>query len=398
MMPAPEPRLASSERKAAANPNPLELVTGILPQNSLYTGNAAAAALAALQQSTTRYESVQGAKETSSERVRVLVAEADAACRENFTASLRRDGYEVVAVKTGAETLEALRRTEFDMALLDSELPDLRGLDLLRAALNLRPETPFALLAWRANVEMARAALTLGASDFVTRPFPIGDLPIIAERNLTRQALQRRKTERMNPLSLPPSQEGALDTLLTALNGRGTEPPGHSERVTAYTMEMIDRMRLSPSERYPIERGALLHDIGKIGIPDRILLKTGPLTPEEWVEVRKHPVIGHQMCAPVPLLRDAALLVRHHHEKWDGSGYPDGLAGANIPFSARIFALADALDAMTSERPYRKTISLPEARAEIERCVGSRFDPEIAAMFLSIPVSRLEQIRSLADR
>lgn len=395
-MPAPEPRRDLSERNAAVNLNPLELVTGILPQNFPSTGNAAGASLAALQQSTILYESGQDAKETGSERVRVLVAEADAACRENFAASLRREGYEVVAAKTGAETLEALRRAEFDMALLDSELPDLRGLDLLRAALNLRPETPFALLAWRANVEMARAALTLGASDFVTRPFPIGDLPIIAERNLTRQALQRRKNG-LNPLSLLPSQEGALDTLLTALDGRGTEPPGHSERVTAYTMEMVDRMRLSPSERRPIERGALLHDIGKIGIPDRILLKTGLLTPEEWIEVRKHPIIGHQMCAPVPLLRDAALLVRHHHEKWDGSGYPDGLAGANIPLSARIFALADALDAMTSERPYRKIVSLPEARAEIERCVGSRFDPEIAAMFLSIPVSRLEQIRSLAD-
>ena len=325
------------------------------------------------------------------------MAEGDAACRENFAASLRREGYEVAAAKTGAEALEFLRRTEFDIALLDSELPDRRGLDLLKAALTLRPETPFALLAWRANVEMARAALTLGASDFVTRPFPIADLPIITERNLTRQAIQRRKSG-MNPLALLPSQEGALDTLLTALNGRGTEPPGHSERVTAYTMEIADRMRLSPPERYPIERGALLHDIGKIATPDRILLKTGLLTPEEWVEVKKHPVIGHQMCAPIPMLQSAALLVRHHHEKWDGSGYPDGLAGASIPLGARIFALADALDAMTSERPYRKTISLPDARAEIQRCVGSRFDPEIAAIFLAIPVSRLEQIRSLADR
>ena len=233
-----------------------------------------------------------------------------------------------VAAKTGAETLELLRRAEFDMLIADSELPDLRGLDLLRAALTLRPETPFVLLAWRATVEMARAALTLGAGDFVTRPFPAADLPIIAERNLTRQAIQRKRAARNHPLlALHDAQEAALDTLLTALNGRGTEPPGHSERVTAYTMEIADRMRLSPSERYPIERGALLHDIGKIGIPDRILLKTGPLTPQDWIEVKKHPLIGCQMCAPIPMLRDAALLIRHHHEKWDGSGYPDGLSG-----------------------------------------------------------------------
>ena len=363
-MMAPEPRRALPERNTGFNfsVNPLEMVAGTGPQTA-----------------------------------RVLLAESDAACRENFAAILRCEGYEVVAAKMGAEALERLRRAEFDLALLDSELPDLRGLDLLRAGLKLRPETPFALLAWRANVEMARAALTLGASDFITRPFPIGDLLIIAERNLTRQAMERRKAA-LNSLAMQPSQEGALDTLLTALNGRGTEPPGHSERVTAYTMEIADRMRLSPSERYPIERGALLHDIGKIGIPDRILLKTGPLNPEEWIEVRKHPIIGYQMCAPIPMLQGAALIARHHHEKWDGSGYPDGLTGANIPLGARVFALADALDAMTSERPYRKVVSLPEARAEIERGVGSRYDPDIGAIFLAIPVPRLEQIRSLADR
>lgn len=355
---APEPRRAAPPRSLAVNP--LEIVSG-----------------------------------SHSQQARVLLAEGDAACRKSFADSLRTEGYEVVAAKTGAEALEILRRAAFDMLIADSDLPDLRGLDLLRAALALRPEMPFVLLAWQATVEMAQAALTLGAGDFVTRPFPNGDLPIIAERNLTRQAIERRRAARSNNLlSLENAEEAALDTLLTALNGRGTEPPGHSERVIAYTMEIADRMGLSPAERHPIERGALLHDIGKIGIPDHILLKTGPLTPTEWTEVKKHPVIGWQMCAPIPLLREASLLTRHHHEKWDGSGYPDGLSGAAIPLGARIFALADALDAMTSERPYRSVISLAEARAEILRCVGGRFDPDIAAIFLAIPVSRLAECGS----
>ena len=397
-MPAPEPRRVFSERTGASNRNPLELVAGTPPQNSaLQSPTRSPFSVSEANESGKGMGSASAIGQGGFGKVRVLVAEADAACRENFAALLRREGYEVAAAKTGTKALELLRGAEFDLALLDSELPDLRGLDLLNAALKLRPETPFALLAWRANVEMAREALTLGASDFITRPFPIADLPIITERNLTRQAIQKRKAG-MNPLALLPSQEGALDTLLTALNGRGTEPPGHSERVTAYTMEIADRMRLSTSEKYPVERGALLHDIGKIATPDRILLKTGPLTLEEWIEVKKHPIVGYQMCAPIPMLQGAALLVRHHHEKWDGSGYPDGLTGASIPLGARIFALADALDAMTSERPYRKTISLPEARLEIQRGVGSRYDPEIAALFLNIPVSRLEQLRSLADR
>ncbi len=376
-MPTPEPRRASPERSAA----PLFL------QPSAPQSSANALAVNPL-------EIVAG---TGANPVRVLLVEADAACRTQFAANLRGEGYEVAAVKTGAEALALLRRSPFDLALLDSDLPDLRGLDLLRVALKYSPQTPFVLLAWRANVEMARAALTLGAGDFVTRPFPLTDLPVIAERNLTVQSAQRRNSAR-RPIDLLPSQESALDTLLTALKGRGTEPPGHSERVTAYTIETADRMGLPAQERYGIERGALLHDIGKIGIPDRILLKSGPLTPEEWTEVRKHPVIGWQMCAPIPLLADASLVVRHHHERWDGSGYPDGLSGAEIPPGARIFAFADAFDAMTSERPYRKTVSMAEARAEIERGVGSRYDPEIAAIFLNILPARLEQIRLLAGR
>ncbi|OYT70908.1 MAG: hypothetical protein CFK49_11555 [Armatimonadetes bacterium JP3_11] len=165
-------------------------------------------------------------------------------------------------------------------------------------------------------------------------------------------------------------------------------------------MAMAHRLKLSSEELNDIERGALLHDIGKIGVPDSILYKPGPLTPEEWEIMKQHPVIGYRMCMKVDELRSAAPIVLHHHERWDGGGYPYGLAGEAIPLGARIFAIADTLDAMTSDRPYRKALSFAEAREEIIRCAGKQFDPEMVKLFLEIPEEELRLIRelSLANR
>ncbi len=186
--------------------------------------------------------------------------------------------------------------------------------------------------------------------------------------------------------------ETMLDALLSALNTRDTETEGHLERVTAYTIELADLLNLREAELYPIERGALLHDIGKIGVPDSILRKPGKLTPEEWVEIRQHPLIGYEMCAKIDLLKTAATIVLHHHEAWDGSGYPYGLKGEAIPLGARIFAVADTLDAMTSDRPYRPALPFDAARTEIEKFSGRQFDPEIVKVFLSIPEPRWQRV------
>jgi HD-GYP domain-containing protein (c-di-GMP phosphodiesterase class II) len=165
-------------------------------------------------------------------------------------------------------------------------------------------------------------------------------------------------------------------------------------------MAMANRLKLAPDELQAIELGALLHDIGKIGVPDSILYKPGPLTPEEWEIMKQHPVIGYRMCMKIDALRPAAPIVLHHHERWDGQGYPYGLAGEAIPLGARIFAIADTLDAMTSDRPYRKALSFAQAREEIIRCAGQQFDPEMVKLFLEIPEEELRMIReiSLATR
>jgi putative nucleotidyltransferase with HDIG domain len=188
--------------------------------------------------------------------------------------------------------------------------------------------------------------------------------------------------------------DSTLRALSVALDVRDRELEGHSQRVARYMELMARELRLAKVDLPTLRRGALLHDLGKIGMPDEILRKTGKLESSEWTIMKRHPAYGARILAGIPFLSGAAEIVRHHHEHFDGSGYPDGLAGEEIPLGARIFALADAFDAMTSDRPYRKAMSLPDALKEIERCSGGQFDPAIAAAFLRLPTERLSAVRA----
>ena len=188
--------------------------------------------------------------------------------------------------------------------------------------------------------------------------------------------------------------DSTLRALSVALDVRDRELEGHSQRVARYMELMARELRLAKVDLPTLRRGALLHDLGKIGMPDEILRKAGELASSEWTIMKRHPAYGARILAGIPFLSGAAEIVRHHHERYDGSGYPDGLAGEEIPLGARIFALADAFDAMTSDRPYRKAMSLDDALAEIKRCAGAQFDPAIATAFLNIPSERLAAVRA----
>jgi putative nucleotidyltransferase with HDIG domain len=187
-----------------------------------------------------------------------------------------------------------------------------------------------------------------------------------------------------------------LEALVAALDAREHETFSHSLRVRSYTRHLARRAGFPPALLPSLEHGALLHDIGKVAVADSILLKPGKLTAEEWVEMRKHPIAGDEILRRVPFLRPASAIVRHHHERFDGTGYPDGLKGPEIPLGARIFAVVDTLDAMTSDRTYRKAPGFEAARAEIQRCSGRQFDPHIVELFLRIPPATWMQARSEA--
>lgn len=329
----------------------------------------------------------------------VLIVDDDDLVRETLHFVLEDGGYQVYSASSGAEALRILEREPVDIVLSDIFMPGMNGFDLLRQIRERAPETPVILITGYGNIEMVREALKQGASDFITKPYNIHEIPIMIERNLTRHSLLTNQARQYED-AVQKSYRATLDALLAALDTRDTETEGHSERVAAYTMAMANRLNLSAEELTNIERGALLHDIGKIGVPDSILYKPGPLTPEEWEIMKQHPVIGYRMCMKIDALRPAAPIVLHHHERWDGQGYPYGLAGEAIPLGARIFAIADTLDAMTSDRPYRKALSFAEAREEIIRCAGKQFDPEMVKLFLEIPEEELRMIReiSLANR
>jgi HD-GYP domain-containing protein (c-di-GMP phosphodiesterase class II) len=189
------------------------------------------------------------------------------------------------------------------------------------------------------------------------------------------------------------SYQTTLDALVAALDAREHETSDHSQRVLRFTLAIADRMGTPDHLLHDIGRGALLHDIGKIGVPDAILLKPGVLTAEEWEEMRRHPQIGWTILKSIPFLEGAAEIVLSHQERWDGRGYPRGLGGEAIPLGARIFAIADTLDAMTSDRPYRKRQGFPDAQAEIARCSGTQFDPKCVTAFLSLHEEEVAALR-----
>jgi putative nucleotidyltransferase with HDIG domain len=189
--------------------------------------------------------------------------------------------------------------------------------------------------------------------------------------------------------------DGTLEALVSALDARDRETKGHSLRVAKYMMEIAYHMGIEPGtdEWVDMQRGGLLHDIGKIGVSDTILHKPGPLTEDEWTDMRRHPRIGHDMIREIPFLSGAARIVLAHHERFDGKGYPNGLKADEIPLGARIFVLADTFDAMTSDRPYRKALSAEVSREEIIRCSGTQFDPRCVQAFL-LAWDRVIEIRS----
>lgn len=199
---------------------------------------------------------------------------------------------------------------------------------------------------------------------------------------LTRQRETAIESRAQMNETLNQTYNETLRALVTALDTRDSETGGHSERVTLIALSIAYQMKLDEKLIQQIHWGALLHDVGKIGIPDQVLRKQGILSEEEWIIMRSHPKAGYEMLKEIPFLLPALDVVLHHHEKYDGSGYPSGLSGQNIPLAARIFAVADAFDAMTNDRPYRKAFTQAEAVAEIERCANTQFDPQVVEAFI----------------
>jgi putative nucleotidyltransferase with HDIG domain len=343
---------------------------------------------------------------------KVLVVDDDAAVRIFFREALRNSAIRVAEAGDAASALESIESGDFDIIVCDVWMPGASGLDLLSMAKQTRWDVGFILVTGEIQIETVIQALRMQASDFLLKPLTSQEITrsvagsfdrLVAARQARaykgslETSIQRRTHELDLALSeLESNYQMTLEALVAALDSREHETFSHSLRVRAYTRHLARRAGFPPALLPSLEQGALLHDIGKISVADAILLKPSKLTTEEWSEMRKHPVAGDEILKRVPFLRPASAVVRHHHERFDGTGYPDGLKGAEIPLGARLFAVADTLDAMTSDRSYRKGPGFDAAQKEVLRWSGIQFDPHIVDLFVKIPVATWIHVREEA--
>ncbi len=330
---------------------------------------------------------------------RILVVDDDLLILQALTRILRTEGYDVIA---HSDPVKAAEETGYAVVVTDFMMPNLNGIELLGLIKNSSPDSVRVMLTAAADFKVASDAVNRGeVFRILSKPWSMSDLTscvrqatlqyhLVRENARLSRELAERNTElvhvngNLNRLVIERT-DGLLDGMISALDYRDTETQWHSRRVSLYSRRIADAVGIAGPELDIIEQGALLHDIGKIGVRDSILLKPGPLTPEEWVEMRQHPELGYRLLSKMPYLREASLIVHQHQERWDGKGYPNGLSGENTVLGARVFCIADTMDAITSDRPYRKGRPLKVAKEEIARCSGTQFDPALVDAYLQIP-------------
>jgi len=311
-------------------------------------------------------------------RIRILVVEESDLGRTAIAETLTAAGYDVVIAGTTARALELVNDDEIGLVVSDIEMPDLFALELLEGMRLHRPSLPSLLVTSSETRDNLAEALNGRMDGLVLKPFTEAELCEAVERTLERaDRSERELRERL----LAPTLTSAL---ANAIEAREQGMRGHCERLTLLAMRLSLALGFGEEEIETVRLGALLHDIGKIGVPDAVLSKAASLTPEETELMQAHTVIGDNMLAPIHVLAAVRPIVRHHHERWDGSGYPDGLEGEEIPLGARIMAVADAVEAMSASRAYREPLPEPAIVRELERGRGSQWDPTVVDLVLKL--------------
>jgi putative two-component system response regulator len=317
---------------------------------------------------------------TPRSRSRLLIVDDVEAMRLALTKCLQLSGYQVHSASSGGEALELLRSQRFDLLLTDQTMPGLSGLELTDAVARMHPDMPIVVLTGHTDVNLAKDSLRRGASDFVTKPVNAQELPILVERNLTRRRLEvARLREREGQVLFE-----ALKALASAVDAKDRYTARHSRQVTRLAMLLANAIGLSSEERYQLELSAWMHDVGKIGVPDSLLTKPSALTEDEFAIVKLHPIKGSEIVGEIVELTRVADVIRHHHERMDGSGYPDGLKGEVIPLASRIILISDAFEAMTADRSYRQGLGRDIALRELRDHSGTQFDPELVKVFIQM--------------
>ena len=300
----------------------------------------------------------------------VLVADDQAANRELLEELLTAQGCKVIAVPDGAAAVEELSRTQVDLVLLDVMMPHLNGFEVCEKIKN-NPDTyliPVIMITALSDKQDRLEGIKVGADDFLSRPVDRTEL-------LARVGSLLKLKQRTDELE---RAESVLFSLARSIEGKDPYTHGHCERLAEYSARLGEHLQLPEEQLIALRRAGVVHDVGKIAVPDAILLKPGRLTAEEWTLIKEHPVVGERICAPLKSFRLVLPIIRHHHEKLDGSGYPDGLRGDAIPVTARVLQIVDVYDALTTDRPYKKAFPIVDALQTMKEEVAKGWwDPHI---------------------
>ncbi|HXF84176.1 MAG TPA: HD domain-containing phosphohydrolase [Anaerolineales bacterium] len=320
----------------------------------------------------------------------ILIVDDEYAGRETLLSVLEGEGYRLETAENGQQAIEKARQILPDVILLDVMMPGMDGFEVCRIIRHdpQLAEIPIIVLTALDDRESMLAALKAGADDFISKPFDRYELRArllgITRLNRYRKLIEERTRLRDAHDKLLAAYEATIEGWSRAMDLRDHETEGHSRRVADLTVRLAKELGMTDDELIHVRRGALLHDMGKLAIPDAILHKPGGLTEDEWKIMHTHPQLAYDMLHTIEYLRPALHIPLYHHEKWDGTGYPHGIKGEQIPLPARIFAVADVWDALTSDRPYRRAWSKQDALAYIQDQAGKQFDPQVVAKFVEL--------------
>ena len=349
------------------------------------------------------------------DKPKVLIVDDEKGVLSALRRTLRKEDIEIVEATSAEEGLDLLSRDEVALVLSDHRMPGMKGADFLKMVRERYPDVVRMMLTGDPDIGVAEEAVNKGEIyKFITKPWNDGDLratvrlglsyyemvkenkrltELTKKQNLelmklTRE-LEQKVAERTRALreALDKLNRNYFQTMLALAEAIELKDPytrGHSERVSIFAVELAKKIGLSPREQEQLRIAGILHDIGKVAIDSSILVKPAKLTPEEYAIMKKHPEMSVKIIEPIEFFKDVRPIILHHHERYDGTGYPDGLSGNDIPLGARILAVADTVEAMTSDRAYRKARSIDEVIAELERCSGTQFDPSLASAFIDI--------------
>jgi len=359
----------------------------------------------------------------------ILIVDDEIGPRE-YLRMVLKPNYNVYTVENGYAAIQMIQQVEIDVLTLDLKMPGMNGIDTLKEIRMISPDVMVIIITGYGTLKTAIEAIRYGVFDYIPKPFNVPEILTIIDKSIQRRRLNLKVKEVLGncfnqqllkePVAnsdspLQEENKGVTDYKWDEINLSDTQSclefakvlaytleekdpytSGHSERVCYYSDFISKRLSLSPKERSELQIASYLHDIGKIGISNRFINKKGTLTPTDWAVIKQHTRKSIELLVPLNLSSNIISYIQHHHERYDGTGYPDGLAGEKIPLGARIIAISDSYDSMTSDRPYRKPLTNGDAKSELLKNAGKQFDPKLVGLFLDV-LKEMEEVFLVKD-